>query len=281
MTDRAFDPRLTPARRDIAAAKLRGQIEAERFVEGRLAGVIPDILDLKAQPRADAGLSTQLLHGEIVTIYDESEGWAFVQAEADGYVGYVLADALGPPAAADHRVVVNRTFVYPAADMKRPALRALPLDARVTVVERVEAYLRVDGGFIYASHLAPLRQTADFVAVAEGLTGTPYLWGGKSAAGIDCSGLVQLAASLAGRALPRDTDMLETLSIWQDIPAGEPKRRGDLLFWPGHVGIMTDAERLLHANGHHMLVTRERAAEAEARIANAGTDLRSVKRHAW
>lgn len=277
----AGDSRLTPARPDLAAASLRGLVEAARFVEGERRRVVAEVADLKRRPRHDAPVDTQLLHGETVRVFEEEEGWAWLQAEGDGYVGYLPESALGPAEPpATHRVVVNRTFVYPAPDMKQPVAAALPLDARVAPVGTDGLYVRLwDGGFVFGAHLAPLGQPApDFVAVAEQLSGAPYLWGGKSAGGIDCSGLVQLASAVAGRALPRDTDLQERDAALEPVDAGA-LRRGDLVFWKGHVGVMRDAERLLHANGYHMLVMTEPLENAKERIARtSGLSIAGIRR---
>ena len=267
-------PRLTPARGDLAAASLRGVVEAERYVEGETFTVTAEVADLKRAPRPDAPLDTQLLFGEAVTVYEDENGWAWVQAERDLYVGYVATHALvRGRRRATHRVTTKRTFVYPAADMKQPILGAIPLDGRVLVEEIAGGFARTaDHAFVFAAHLAPLDDVVpDYVEAALRLLGSPYLWGGRSPLGIDCSGLVQLAASLAGYAVPRDTDM--QAAVGEGVPVDRSLQgllRGDLVFWTGHVGIMLDAETLLHANAHHMLVAREPLVLARDRIAATG-----------
>lgn len=278
-----LDPRLTAARADLAAAKLRGTVEAERFVEGERFTVRVDVADLKRAPRPDAPLETQLLHGETLTVYDDDEGWGWAQADRDGYVGYIAMSALGCRAIeATHRVIVNRTFVYPAADMKQPIIAAVPLDGRVEVEDTRGAFAKLRGhGYVFTAHVASLGQSApDYVAIAEQLIGSPYLWGGKSALGIDCSGLVQLALSTAGRPMPRDTDMQERSGEALPLRGGfDDLARGDLVFWTGHVGIMVDATTLLHANAHHMLVAREKLSLARDRIlATGGSPISSLRR---
>jgi cell wall-associated NlpC family hydrolase len=267
-----FDRRLTPARPDLAAAHLEGSVAAPRYVEGRRMQVFAPVADVKSGPTPDSGLDTQALCGEIVTIYDEEEGWAWGQLAGDSYVGYLPAAALTRKIVAPtHRVATRGTFVYPAANMKVPTIAMLPFGARVAVVEAVGDFLRIaPAGYIFAPHLVALDSHApDFVAVAESMIGAPYLWGGKTPAGLDCSGLVQVSLTAAGRDCPRDTDM-QARALGSEVPVADDCSgllRGDLVFWKGHVGIMRDAETLLHANGHHMLVASEPLREARARIA--------------
>ena len=264
-----FDRRFTPARPDLAAAHLRGRVEATIFVEGREMQVIGPIADVRNGPAPDASLDTQALCGERVTVYEEHEGWAWAQLQRDGYVGYLPSHMLGPrPTDPTHRVRALRTFVYPAPNMKVPPLEALPLGAEVTLEGEGDYVRAADHGFVYAPHLQPIAQyESDFVAVAERFVGVPYLWGGKTALGLDCSGLVQISLAAAGIVAPRDTDV-QAREIGTEVALEEPLhlRRGDLVFWKGHVGIMCDAQTLLHANAHHMLVAREPFAEARARI---------------
>ena len=277
-----LDPRLTAARRDLAAASLRGRVEADQFVEGERFTVLTETVDLKRRPRPDAPLETQMLYGETLIVYDDDNGWGWAQADRDAYVGYVAMNALGRSAIqASHRVVVNRTFVYPAADMKQPPYAAIPLDGRIAAEGSRGDFVKIRGhGFVFAGHVRPLDIVApDYVSVAEQLHGAPYLWGGKSALGLDCSGLVQLACSLAGQALPRDTDMQEKFG--QPVPYDgrlDGLSRGDLVFWTGHVGIMLDSLTLLHANAHHMLVVSEPLQTVRDRILLTGTPISSVRR---
>lgn len=269
-----FDRRLTPARPDLAAAHLRGKVEAARFVEGEPMRVVAEAVPLRGEPSPENGYDTQALFGERLTVYDvDDEGWVYAQLARDGYVGYISANALAPvEQAATHCVRTPRTLVYPARSIKTPPLLALPMLAQVSVLDVDGAFARIEaGGYVWAAHLAPLDfAEPDFVAVAERFEHAPYLWGGKTWAGVDCSGLVQIALQAAGFEAPRDTDM-QAAALGAPIDPGaqfERMQRGDLVFWKGHVGVMCDAETLLHANGHHMQVTREPFAQARARIAD-------------
>ncbi len=279
---RVLDRRTTAARPDLAATHLRGRVEAERFVEGEPFTVGVDVLDMKARPRPDAPLDTQLLYGETLLVYEDTDGWGWAQADRDGYVGYVAISALDRGATpTTHRVIVRRAHVYPAPDMKQPVIGALPLDGRVKVEGVRGGFFEIKGcGFVIASHLAPIERVVDDpVVVVEGLLGTPYLWGGRSPLGIDCSGLVQLAFSMAGVSLPRDTDMQVGCGSQVDTDASlAGLRRGDLVFWPGHVGVMGDGATLLHANAHHMLVASEPLRVARERIAATGVTPPAIRR---
>lgn len=274
------DRRLTPARGDIAASFLRGEIAAERYVDGVLHQVVVEVADVRRQPRPDAPLDTQLRFGQRFRVFDEEDGWAWGQGEADGYVGYVAASALHAALTAPtHRVEALRTFVYPAPDMKQPPLRAVTLGAHVSVAEPVGEFVRLaDHGFVFARHLAPFEDLAtDFVSVAERLVGVPYLWGGSSTAGIDCSGLIQLAAHCTGVALPRDTDLQEEAG--DPLPYNESYAslsRGDVVFWKGHVGVMVDPQILLHANAYHMLVIAEPLRDVCGRSKVAVSSIRRI-----
>ncbi|MGQ3675328.1 C40 family peptidase [Xanthobacter sp. TB0139] len=275
-----YDRRLTPAREDLAATTLRGIIEVPYYVEGQAQCVISTRAPLRRHPRGDAGLETEALCGEAVTLYEESaEGWSFVQLGRDGYVGYMPADALGPVRAMPtHKVSALRSFVFPGADIKLPPAMDLCFSSPVAVREMRGAFAVTDQGFIPAVHLAPLEAyAADTVDVALRFLGVPYLWGGRSSLGIDCSGLVQTALMACGIPAPRDSDMQEK-ALGQPVALEGPFRRGDLLFWPGHVGLVENETTLLHANAFHMAVVRETLPDALARIAAAGTALRSARR---
>lgn len=270
-----LDRRLNAFRPDLGDVRLRGQIEAETFVEGKPMRVIAPVADLRRLPRPDSGIDTQLIHGDDVLVFEDAEGWCWVQNERDGYVGYVTDTALGTRTAElTHRVTAPRTFVYPGPDMKFPVTRALSMGSLVTVTgweeRRGTRYgLLPSGEAVIARHIAPKDERAsDFVTVAESLINTPYLWGGATGFGIDCSGLVQLSLFMAGRNVLRDSDM-QARSIGELLDTSENYdglQRGDLVFWDGHAAMMADARMLLHANGYTMSVTLEPLTQAIERI---------------
>ncbi len=274
------DRRLTPARPDLAADHLRGLVDAPRYAKGQAKRVISASAPLRRFPDAGAPLETEALYGETATVYDGSAGWAWVQLDRDKYVGYLPAAALGAPAEPTHRVAALRTHAYPGPSIKLPPRMALSLGARLTIVGREGDFaVSADGLHVWLRHLAETGwREPDYVAVAERFLETPYLWGGRTSEGIDCSGLVQTALAAAGVASPRDSDMQEA-ALGEPIAIDEPRTRGELVFWKGHVGVMRDAATLLHANGWHMKVVREPLAEARIRIAaNGGGNVTSVRR---
>jgi cell wall-associated NlpC family hydrolase len=269
------DRRLTPARPDLAAAHLRGTVEAAHFVEGAPASVIWGRAALRAAPSDGAPQDSELLRGEAVTVYERKNGWAWVQAKTDSYVGYAREAALGPAMAADAHVILPLAPLLSAPDVKSPLRDLLPLNALVREGARTKDFVEIAGGFVSARALAPRTQAMpDFVAVAEQFLGVPYVWGGKTFQGMDCSGLVQTALQAAGISAPRDTDMMER-DLGQAVPGAE-RKRGDLVFWKGHVGVMRDATTLLHANAFHMRVAAEPLAEAVARIAKPVTTVKRL-----
>lgn len=276
----ALDPRLNPYRSDLAAAHLRGKIEAARFVDGVEYEVIDAQAPLRRAPTPDAALDTEALLGERVIVYEvNDEGWAWGQLRGDGYVGWLPENALSRPGpVVTHKVTALRTLGFAKPDIKTPPTATLPFGARVAIArEQAPFAVTASGLFLPMKHLAPLASTEpDFVAVAERFLGTPYLWGGKSNLGLDCSGLVQVSLQAAGFACPRDSDMQESaLGKPVDLSA---LQRGDLIFWKGHVAIARDAATMIHANAFHMAVAIEPAAEAVARIRAGGSEVMSVRR---
>ena len=277
------DRRLNLYRPDLAAAHLRGEVEAKRFVEGEDMQVKQSCVPLLREPHADAPMDTQLLFGETFRVYEEKDGWAYGQSTQDDYVGYIELTALDPRLYRPTHVVASiRSFIYPDPDLKTRPVTPLGLNTKVRVVAAQGEYSQIErGGWVFTNHLAPIgAHVRDFVSVAEELRGIPYLWGGRDSLGLDCSGLVQAALERAGIASLRDTDMQEA-TLGEKLP--EPidfttLKRGDLVFWKGHVGIMLDGEHLIHANAFHMRVDVERLDIAMARIARSAGHVTSIKR---
>ncbi len=273
-------PRLTPGNGRVAHVSLEGIASADRFVAGTLRQVAVPVADLLREPAG--ALDGQMLRGAsfLVLETDFDPGWSFGQAQDDGYVGYVETRHLRDFEPVTHKVTALATHAYQAADIKSRALQSLPFGAEVAVTGRRNRFhvLR-DGTFVPSQHLRPLQQMADdFVAVFERFLGVPYLWGGNSPSGMDCSGALQLALMAAGTECPRDADMQE-IALGRPLPSGAAPMRGDLVFWDGHVGVMRDPETLLHANAHHMAVTTEPFAVVVDRvIANGGGPVTAIRR---
>jgi cell wall-associated NlpC family hydrolase len=278
------DRRITPMRPDLAALSLKGQVEASHFAVGEPMQVVASAAALRREPRPDGPLDTEALMGELMTVYERREGWAWGQLAGDGYVGYLSDAALGPISApATHKVSALRTFLYPGPSMKLSPLDMLSLGAAVTVTGMTGPFAQLaSGACLWAAHLAPVGTHApDFVTVAERFLHVPYLWGGKTSLGLDCSGLTQLSLAAGGIASPRDSDQLEA-ALGLALPIDDTLsglQRGDLVFWKGHVGIMRDAETLLHATGHSMTVMSERLRQARDRIlTNSFGAITSIRR---
>lgn len=281
MTD--FDPRLTPARPDLAAAHLRGKVEAARFADGIAMRVVDQLAPLRREPAHDAPLDTEVLHGEEVVVYETTEeGWVWGQAKRDGYVGWLPESALSEDGAAPtHRVGALRAFVFPKADIKAPPLASLSFGSSFVALREEKSFVvSANGGFIPKQHAVAIDfREQDPVEVARRFLGTPYLWGGRSSLGLDCSGLVQLALQSAGIEAPRDSDMQQRIGRAVSFSGGEKAlARGDLIFWKGHVGFYAGEGRFLHANAHHMAVAEEPLSEAVARIGKAGLEIADVRR---
>ena len=277
------DPRLTPARPDLAAKYLEGKVKAARFVIGEEFEIADALAPLREAPAFDAMLLTQALMGERVTVYDRNgEGYAWGQLNSDGYVGWLPDRALAKPVATPtHRVTAIRTFAFPGPSIKLEPADTLVMGALVTVTRESGAFaVTRDGWHLPLPHVGTIdRHADDFVGVAEQFAGTPYLWGGKSSLGIDCSGLVQVSLNAAGTGCPRDSDLQQD-SLGRALDASEIKKlqRGDLLFWKGHVAIARNADTIVHANAHHMATAIENTRDAIARIKATGSEILAIKR---
>jgi cell wall-associated NlpC family hydrolase len=261
-----LDSRLHAYRDDLADARLEGRVEAPRYVAGRPATVGVGSAGLRRTPAGR--FDSEVLYGEPLLVFEERDGWAWVQAETDGYVGYLESNALAARGAEPtHRVGVRSTFLFPEPDFKAPIRQVLTLTAPLAVVGEEGRFSASPVGYVWSDHLVPLAAPPrDHVAAALEFLHTPYLWGGKSAAGLDCSGLVQLACQAAGLRCPRDTDMQEASeALGPKVDPAKPPKRGDLIFWKGHVAIALDPDTVLNATVHFLSTVIEPLAQLDAR----------------
>jgi cell wall-associated NlpC family hydrolase len=266
-----LDRRIFAYRPDLADERLRDLVKADHYVEGRLMQVAVPVAPLRPKPDDQAGIDTEVLLGEVLRVYDQCDGFAFAQSQTDGYVGYVPSSALEPLTEQTHQIVVPRTFLYREPELKTYPLQVLSMGSKLRFIEQMEKrgtqyFVTETGTAVIANHCLPVDQlmSGDRVDVALRFLETPYLWGGRSGMGIDCSGLVQLAMSMVGEIAPRDTDM-QFASLGEPVERADLKR-GDFVFWKGHIGLMEDEVTLLHANGHTMSVARENLDQAIQRI---------------
>jgi len=278
-----LDPRLNAFRPDLADERLRGQVTAERYVAGTPAHVGRACVPLRRAAGPEAALDTELLFGEDLLVFEtRPDGWSWVQNQADGYVGYLDSAALLAGAARPtHQVAALRTFRFPAPDIKAPPLDQLTLGAALSAVDEHDRFLELaEGGYVYAPHAEPHGVAHhDWVSTAERFLDVPYLWGGRSANGLDCSALVQRALSLAGRFCRRDTyQQRGAEELGATLEPTAPLHRGDLVFAPGHVAIATGPETLVHANAYHLMVAHEALAGFRHRLAQRGEAIILVRR---
>lgn len=270
-----MDRRLTPGTARVAHVSLRGRLDSASWTEGQVMQVALSLLDLLRTP--DGGRERQLAYGEGFVVVDRDRGHVFGFAQKDGYCGWLPEAAVCPWVEPTHWVASGGTHLYPKPRVACREVGALPMGARLRVEGQQGKWAETGGGYVPASHLRKLGDwRTDPVAVAEEFLGTPYLWGGNSRAGVDCSGLVQMAHQACGTPLPGDSDLQE--GVGHEIAAGAPHLRGDLLFWPGHVAMIVDATRLIHANGFTMSVAYEGTEACIARIAAADGPLAARRR---
>jgi len=282
-----FDPRRHAVRPDLADSRLADLLpEDHAVVDGALEQVIAPVVPIFAHPSGTAERCSEALLGEQVMVFEDRDGFSWCQLQTDGYVGYIPTAALTPEVAAPtHRVSALRTFVYGDPDYKSGVSAALFMGAEVTVsATDPDGFSCIgEGEWVFSAHLSAIdASAADPVAVALAFVETPYLWGGRSSLGLDCSALVQRAFAACGRTLPRDSDLQESEPAdWlEDMPgaAWASAQRGDLLFWPGHVGLVSGPDALVHATAHAMKVVHEPLSEAVARIEESGVGTPSLLR---
>lgn len=252
-------------RKDVADIALAGTLFAPHYAHPQQMNCIAVSTMVHAGPSAQSEAVSQLLLGEGFAVLDVVGGWAWGYCVHDHYVGYVPAEALGEATLHTHIVSAALALVFAEPDIKSPVLARWPMGARFTGVE-TGGFVACGAGCLHRRHTSHIGEhEADPVTVAERFTGAPYLWGGRGHGGVDCSGLIQIALTRAGIAAPRDTDQQQA-ELGTEIPASRPLHRGDLVFFPNHVGLMVDGEHLIHANAHSMTVLIEPLADLVARL---------------
>lgn len=280
-----LDRRLHAFRDDLADISLKDRISAQRFVDGHDYHVTADIAPLYPRPSFDTEMDTQVLAGHAVRVFELSKDWAWCQLAGDGYVGYVPTDMLvrGAPREATHTVIAPEAFAYAAPNARaQPICRAL-FGTYIAALSDAGDFIELaGGGFIGKRHCETVSAIEpDYVETMQLFLNAPYLWGGKSIRGIDCSGLVQLALTRAGIACPRDTDMQESV-LSGDMAADDAilkmLQRGDIVYWPRHVATMIDRHHAIHANGTAMSVSIDPINEIASRSRGEGPIVAAVKR---
>ncbi len=281
MSDAAkLDPRVNAFRPDLAAAGLQASVKAARYVEPSLKQCIKGIIPLLAEPQNNAKRVSEIRYGEFMDVFElRADGFAWVQNRSDHYVGYIRADNVLSEeiAALSNRINVLHTFVYAEPNIKAPVVDRLTLGSYVRLTKEVDGLVELaNGGYVFAKHVTPTEDAVvpDYIFTAGRLLGVPYLWGGRTPVGIDCSGLVQLALEMAGIDSPRDSDQQREAfgkplpTHWRDVAW----QRGDLVFFPGHVGIMTSHDHIIHASGFEMQVV----VEPLANLVNRGMEITAM-----
>lgn len=283
-----LDPRIHAYRADLADERLAGLVEASRYIPGDLSHVHRDSVPLFSSPSFDVELQTEALFGEQVRIFEIRDSWAWGQLLTDGYVGYIPLEGLSPGVlSATHRISSLRSFIYEDANIKSPPIALISMLSQLAVSEIVSAkggefFELEDKGYVFAGHGVEIGEhETDFVAVAERFIGSPYLWGGRTSLGLDCSALIQVGLLACGRECRRDSDLQAGSigALLSDISDLSVLKRGDLVFWKGHIGVMVDEANLLHSNAHHMAVAVEPLAPAVERIKhNGGGEITAIRR---
>lgn len=265
------DRRTTPIRGDLADIKLAGKLFAPHYAVPLMRSVVAATAAIREFPDAKSTGASELVHGETFAVLDVAGSWAWGYGVHDDYLGYVRLEALGDPVEATHVVTATGTLLFDRADIRSAVLKRVPMGAKLACSGDSECgkFVLCGEAFVPKTHVEAIGKVAESaVDLAERLVGTPYLWGGRSGDGIDCSGLVQMTHGLVGTALPRDTDMQEGAELGSAVPDDAALQRGDLVFFPGHVGMMVDRENLIHANANWMQVSIEPLSVAAARFAD-------------
>ena len=277
------DKRTTPIRGDLADISLAGKLFAPHYAVPMLRTGIAPVTEIHAEAHATSMPVSALMHGEEFAVLDVAGEWAWGYCLHDNYLGYLRFAELGDDFAATHIVSASATLLVAAPSTKAPVLARYPMGARLLCGELSDCgkYLPSENGFVPLAHVSEIGRVAASPAdLAEQLIGTPYSWGGRSGDSLDCSGLVQLVFGLKGIMAPRDSDM-QMADFGAELPEGATLQRGDLVFFPGHVGIMADADNIIHANGSAMAVSVEPLADAAARFAEHAVAILARKRVRW